>query len=35
MFPDSATLAQTHIFAALSETDATYFNNAFQGVSGQ
>jgi spermidine/putrescine transport system substrate-binding protein len=35
MFPDSATLAKTRIFAALSEADATYFNDAFQAVSGQ
>ncbi len=35
MFPDAATLAQTHIFKALTEDDATYFNNAFQAVSGQ
>jgi spermidine/putrescine transport system substrate-binding protein len=34
MFPDAATLAKTHIFVALSEADATYFNDAFQAVSG-
>jgi spermidine/putrescine transport system substrate-binding protein len=34
MFPDDATLAQTHIFKALSADEESYFNDKFSALQG-